>query len=103
MEDAVARRERLKALKAAADASGTAQPIPEKAEPEKPVLKFRNYAVRDKKIEHEQVGSISILCPCSSSKLVTVDAVHRRGGSAQMMQFSAYMMTTGCSCTTAQV
>ena len=58
MEDAVARRERLKTLRAAADVSGTAQPTAEQAEPEKPVLKFRNYAVRDKKIEHDKVRII---------------------------------------------
>ncbi|EFJ50918.1 hypothetical protein VOLCADRAFT_116633 [Volvox carteri f. nagariensis] len=64
MEDALARRERLKALRAAAQASApdeadasqqhdTAEP-----EPEKPVLKFRNYAVQDtKRIDHERVAA----------------------------------------------
>lgn len=40
------RKARLKALKEAAAAS--------KAE-EKPVLKFRNYSVKDEKIKHEKV------------------------------------------------
>ncbi|KAJ9529875.1 hypothetical protein QJQ45_022279 [Haematococcus lacustris] len=55
MEDAAARKERLRALRQAAEqaegATGDAQ-----AEPEKPVLRFRNYAVKDHKhIQHEQV------------------------------------------------
>lgn len=65
MEEASARRERLKALKAAAAAAagdappdgvapGTEQQQQE-AEPEKPVLKFRNYVVKDTRIEHETV------------------------------------------------
>lgn len=70
MEEAAARRERLKALKAAkqlveADADGDAgQPsTAEAAEPEKPVLKFRNYAVKDEQhIQHEKVRC------CSSSR-----------------------------------
>ncbi|PNW75233.1 hypothetical protein CHLRE_12g518300v5 [Chlamydomonas reinhardtii] len=57
MEDALARKERLKALRAAAQAAetdGGAEPAAE--EPEKPVLKFRNYAVQDtKRIDYEQV------------------------------------------------
>lgn len=59
MEDAVARRERLKALKQAvqlAEDSGAAAEQTKQAE--KPVLKFRNYVVRDDKIEHEQVRPI---------------------------------------------
>eukprot|EP00877_Chromochloris_zofingiensis_P001200 jgi/Chrzof1/11080/Cz05g22210.t1 len=61
MEDAVARRERLKALKQAADLANSAdQPstAPSQAaeEPAKPVLKFRNYVVRDEHIQHEQVA-----------------------------------------------
>mmetsp|Transcript_21131 Transcript_21131/g.46272 ORF Transcript_21131/g.46272 Transcript_21131/m.46272 type:complete len:134 (+) Transcript_21131:79-480(+) len=58
MEDAVARRERLKALKAAAEAVGEGAPdaAPEQ-DSDKPVLKFRNYAVKDeKRIEHEKVA-----------------------------------------------
>lgn len=58
MEDAVARRERLKALKQAAQLVETVD-APAAAEaaqqPEKPVLKFRNYAVKDEKIQHEKV------------------------------------------------
>lgn len=64
MEDAIARRERLKALRAAAQAAeGTdggeqAAAPAEEAEPEKPVLKFRNYAVQDtKRIDHERVAA----------------------------------------------
>lgn len=67
MEDALARKERLKALKAAAAEAGgddadesTAKqhqkPKESLEEAEKPVLKFRNYNVHDKKkIAHEQV------------------------------------------------
>jgi len=66
MEDPAARRARLKALRDAANASDTAQQ-PEAAatgaqeaskqasDSQEPVLKFRNYAVRDDKIEHEKV------------------------------------------------
>jgi cwf18 pre-mRNA splicing factor len=54
METAEQRRERLRALREQAaladrDASEPAQP---KSESDQPVLKFRNYAVKDKKIEH---------------------------------------------------
>lgn len=73
MEDAAARRERLKALRAAqqlaqqgegGDVGGTGPPQQQQQqeaaaaeEPEKPVLKFRNYAVKDQKnIEHEKVA-----------------------------------------------
>ncbi|GFR43708.1 hypothetical protein Agub_g4818 [Astrephomene gubernaculifera] len=64
MEDALARRERLKALRAAAQATdgdqgdaAAAAPAAD-AEPEKPVLKFRNYAVQDtKRIDHERVAA----------------------------------------------
>lgn len=63
MEDAAARKARLKALREAAGADGdaapqsteTAAPAAEDAEPSEPVLKFRNYAVRDEKIEHAKV------------------------------------------------
>jgi len=60
MEEAAARRERLKALKAAAQLSGDAPDAGAAAaaaeqEPEKPTLKFRNYVVKDTRIEHEQV------------------------------------------------
>ena len=62
MEDALARRERLKALKQAAalaggdgDAPSTTAPAAAAAEPEKPVLKFRNYTVKDASIAHETV------------------------------------------------
>ncbi|KAG2499078.1 hypothetical protein HYH03_003261 [Edaphochlamys debaryana] len=60
MEDALARKERLKALRAAAQAAEAkgedgGEPAPAE-EPEKPVLKFRNYAVQDtKRIDHETV------------------------------------------------
>jgi hypothetical protein len=63
MDEAAARRERLKALKAAqqlveGDAAGVTQAAaePAAAEPEKPVLKFRNYTVKDEQhIQHEKV------------------------------------------------
>lgn len=62
MEEAAARKERLKALKAAqqlveqGDTAAAAAAAQEAAEPEKPVLKFRNYTVKDEKhIEHEKV------------------------------------------------
>jgi hypothetical protein len=58
MEEAAARRERLKALKAAAALAeaGDDDAAPPPAEQERPTLKFRNYVVKDKQIEHEQVG-----------------------------------------------
>eukprot|EP00798_Chlamydomonas_sp_ICE-L_P023793 gene23793-9355_t len=58
MEDAKARKERLKALKQAAATAEANEPStrdPE-PEPEAPVLKFRNYIVKDDKIEHEVVA-----------------------------------------------
>jgi hypothetical protein len=63
MEEAAARQERLKALKAAqqlvegdAGATSAAQQEAAAAEPDKPVLKFRNYTVKDEKhIQHEKV------------------------------------------------
>ena len=69
MESAAERRERIKALKEAAklaDQSGAADGAGEAAagpaaggaapDPEKPVLKFRNYVVKDQRIEHEQAS-----------------------------------------------
>jgi coiled-coil domain-containing protein 12 len=59
MEDAAARRERLKALKQAQqlieanDADAAAAQEGQQAE--KPVLKFRNYVPKDEKIDHEKV------------------------------------------------
>ena len=51
MEDAAARKARLKRLREEADATQAAE------EPtEEPKLKFRNYAPRDEKIEHEAVA-----------------------------------------------
>jgi len=69
MDEAAARRERLKALKAAqqlvegdtsagaaAAAAKAEAAAAEPAEPEKPVLKFRNYTVKDEQnIQHEKV------------------------------------------------
>ncbi|PNH03523.1 Coiled-coil domain-containing protein 12 [Tetrabaena socialis] len=74
MDDALARRERLKALRAAAAAAEGGQApeaVPAAAaaadadagddaavEADKPVLKFRNYAVQDtKRIDHERVAA----------------------------------------------
>lgn len=69
MEDAKARRERLKALKQAAELAGGAnadgaaadsqEPAPE---PEKPVLKFRNYQIKDQSIAAEQVRVATAEC-----------------------------------------
>ena len=60
MEDAKERRERLKALKQAAALVGEAgddgpSSTTAAAEPDKPVLKFRNYTVKDPSIAHETV------------------------------------------------
>ena len=52
MEDAAARKARLKRLREEADATEAAVP----AAVEEPKLKFRNYAPRDEKIEHEVVA-----------------------------------------------
>ena len=51
MEDARARRERLRALREAAAAEEPAAPA-NGAAGEEPTLKFRNYAVKDSTIEH---------------------------------------------------
>lgn len=47
----------MKALKQAAELveAGDGAAAEAAQQPEKPVLKFRNYAVRDEKIEHEKV------------------------------------------------
>jgi coiled-coil domain-containing protein 12 len=50
MEDAAARKARLKRLREEADATEAVQ-----AAAEEPKLKFRNYAPRDEKIEHDAV------------------------------------------------
>jgi hypothetical protein len=66
MDEPAARRERLKALKEAAEAAGhVAQPDVTQTAPaidasaqaaaQEPVLKFRNYAPRDEKLEHQKV------------------------------------------------
>ncbi len=68
MESALERRERLKALRAAAQAAEAQQQpaataAPEAGtqqqeaapEPEQPVLKFRSYVLKDQKIAHEKV------------------------------------------------
>lgn len=71
MEDAAARRARLKAMREAAEAEGQAaqvpadtaplaQPTDAAAAPEEPVIKFRNYAPRDEKIVHEKVRFLAI-------------------------------------------
>lgn len=52
MEDATSRKARLKRLREEADATQPAEP----AAVEEPKLKFRNYAPRDDKIEHEVVA-----------------------------------------------
>lgn len=54
----------MKALKeAAALADGAAVEPATAAEPEKPMLKFRNYAVKDEKnIAHERVGHAGHAC-----------------------------------------
>lgn len=74
MEDAGSRRERLRALREAANAAdqshqpvGTARPSEQQEEnfhenentqepTDGPVLKFRNYAPRDAKIEHQKAS-----------------------------------------------
>lgn len=49
MQDAASRKARLKRLREEADATQPAEP----PAVEEPKLKFRNYAPRDEKIEHE--------------------------------------------------
>lgn len=71
MEDAAARKARLKALRAAAEAQAPAATQPEatqpeqsavaqsedQAKPEEPQLKFRNYTVKNsKRVAHDQVS-----------------------------------------------
>lgn len=66
MEDAATRRARLKAIKDEAERLGATEQLDSIAaidegendgngDVKEPVLKFRNYAVRDEKIEHEKV------------------------------------------------
>jgi hypothetical protein len=64
MEDAQQRKERLRALRAAAATTGADDEQPaaaaaaqqqEQQQPEETVLKFRNYTVKDKKIEHQTI------------------------------------------------
>ena len=57
MEDAQQRKDRVLALRGAA-ASEAEQPSaaqPLQQQPDEPVLKFRNYTVKDKKIEHQTI------------------------------------------------
>ena len=62
MESAAERKARLKALRqeaAAAETSEPARPAAAAAQPaavEPPTLKFRNYAPRDEKIDHEKIA-----------------------------------------------
>ena len=102
MEEAAARRERLKALKAAAaladgggDAgAGNAAGGEEQQEPERPTLKFRNYIVKDKAIEHEQVGN-GTLCTAGHAGRCCVRAsapqAHGNGCSAKPQRCSTYV------------
>ena len=71
MESAAERKARLKALRqeavAAEEGREAAQPVAAvapaaNAAPQPPTLKFRNYAPRDEKIEHEKV--FLRLAPC---------------------------------------
>ncbi len=70
METAEQRKQRLKAMREAAevaeggDAPATMdhQPTTENSAP--PTLKFRNYALRDEKIEHEKVGVLALVVGC---------------------------------------
>lgn len=60
MEDAAARKARLRALReeaAAADQAGEDGQPREPQEPQEPQLKFRNYAPKDEKIEHQKVST----------------------------------------------
>lgn len=56
MEDALARKERLKALKQAAELADGSSVQEDTRDPEKPVIKFRNYTPRDEKLEHEKIA-----------------------------------------------
>lgn len=58
--EAEARKERLKALRQAAAEKGESN-ADEKKPVEKSVLKFRNYEVKDEKIQHEKVGGDDIV------------------------------------------
>ena len=70
-EDSKSRKERLKALRQAAQVAQAAeQPeeTPAKGDApeasEAPVLKFRNYALKDANIEHTKVGNRCLLSRC---------------------------------------
>lgn len=52
----MARKERLRALKQAAELVQGDLSAAKESEDDKPVLKFRNYVVQDKKIDHEKVA-----------------------------------------------
>ena len=57
MEAAADRKARLKALKAAAASADATEPSTSapSAQGDEPVLKFRNYAVKDSRIEHQTI------------------------------------------------
>ena len=58
MQDQAARAARLRALREAAELDTPGQNTePEVAEDAEPVLKFRNYVVKDDKISHEQTAA----------------------------------------------
>ena len=86
MESAAERKARLKALRqeaAAAEDTEAARPVAPAANaaPEPPTLKFRNYAPRDEKIEHQKVflvpgPQVTRLCQSGPNRSPVVAAKH---------------------------
>jgi hypothetical protein len=74
MEDPAARKQRLKALRAAAQANGDSAVAAAPQEAQEPTLKFRNYAVQDKKhVQHVEVGggrAVALRCVACTARHV---------------------------------
>lgn len=87
METAEQRKERLKAMRQAAqetegtDATTAGGDADHNGEDAAPVLKFRNYALRDEKIDHEKACWVCRACVYISTRLAT-------GGSGEGARFS---------------
>ncbi len=98
MEDAEARKERLKALRQAAEISREDGEDAAAAAPavEEPVLKFRNYSVRDEKIAHEKVEAVQP--PAFEEVHIEANELEAEDGEVRLVVFAqhhASLRTTG--------
>lgn len=71
MEEAAARRERLRALRQAAGQQDGGAGQQDEQQADKPVLKFRNYVMQDSNIQHEQVRWLREGPPCRCGSVMS--------------------------------